>query len=479
MAIGAEMTASPASVAVRDVAYDSRDVPEGSVFVCVPGERMDGHAFAAEAVARGATALIVERELDVDVPQLLVADARHAMGLAADAVYGAPTRELDVVGVTGTNGKTTTSFLVYSVLAAAGRRPGLLGTIEQRVGGERRAAVRTTPESAELHRMFAEMTRIGDLSCAMEVSSHASALHRLVGIRFRALAFTNLTQDHLDFHRSMGAYYEAKRAPFFERYEDDRRPAAAINTGDSYGRRLADELEAVGESPLTFAMEEPADLVPDELAIEASGTRLVVDSLEIESSLRGRFNAENLLAAAALARLLGLPDEAIVRGLEHVRGVPGRFEAVPHDGEFTVIVDYAHTPDAIATVLRSARAICDRRLICVFGCGGERDPSKRGPMGEIVSELADRTIVTSDNPRGERPEAIIDDILEGTKGDVESEIDRRLAIEQALMGAMPGDVVVIAGKGHESGQEVDGQILPFDDREVAAEYLASGVGESR
>ena len=242
MAIGAEITGNPALVHVREVAYDSRDVPDGSVFVCVPGEQSAGHAFAGQAVAAGAVALVVERELEQPVPQLLVGDSRRAMGVAADAVYGSPTRELDVIGVTGTNGKTTTSFLVYAMLAAAGRRPGLLGTIERRIGGERRGTVRTTPESAELHRMLAEMRDVGDRSCVMEVSSHASALHRVSGVRFRALAFTNLTQDHLDFHRSMEAYYEAKRAPFLEVYEDGARPVAAINVGGGYGRRLAGEL---------------------------------------------------------------------------------------------------------------------------------------------------------------------------------------------------------------------------------------------
>jgi UDP-N-acetylmuramoyl-L-alanyl-D-glutamate--2,6-diaminopimelate ligase len=471
VAIGAEITANPAPVDVREVAYDSRDVPDGSVFVCVPGEQADGHAFAEQAVDAGAVALVVERELDISVPQLIVADSRRAMGVAADAVYGSPTRQLDVVGVTGTNGKTTTAFLLYAVLAAAGRRPGLLGTIERRIGGERRSAVRTTPESAELHRTFAEMRDVGDQSGVVEVSSHASALHRLVGVRFRALAFTNLTQDHLDFHRSMEAYYQAKRAPFLEVYEGGARPAAAVNVDDEYGGRLADELRAAGAELLTFAMDAPADVRPSVAAIEPTGTRMSVDGLEIESRLRGRFNAENLLAALTIARSLDLPEGVIKRGLEHVRGVPGRFEALPHHGRFTVIVDYAHTPAAIATVLDSARAICDGSLICVFGCGGERDPSKRAPMGEQVSRLADRVVVTSDNPRGERPEAIVEDILEGIDGPVEVEVDRRLAIETALSMARDGDVVVIAGKGHETGQEIAGEIRPFDDREIASDYI--------
>lgn len=471
VAVGAEITADLAPVTICDVAYDSRDVPAGAVFVCVPGERADGHSFAEAAVASGAVALIVERPLDLDVPQLVVSDARHAMGLAADAVYGTPTRDVDVVGVTGTNGKTTTTFLMYAILAAAGRRPGLLGTIERRVGGERRGAVRTTPESADLQQAFAEMRDAGDRSCVMEVSSHASALHRLVGVRFRAMAFTNLTQDHLDFHRSMEAYYLAKRQPFLVESDDGSRPAAAINVDDPYGRRLLEEIKNVGSEAMSFAIDRPADLTPESIRIERTGTRLEVGTLVVESGLRGRFNAENLLAAIAIARLMEIPDDAIKRGLEHIRGVPGRFEAVPHAGAFTVIVDYAHTPEALATVLRSARAICDSSLICVFGCGGERDPSKRSPMGDVASELADHVIVTSDNPRGEQPQAIVDDILEGVSRPVEVELDRRAAIERSIDLASTDDVVVIAGKGHETGQEIGGAVTPFDDREVVAAYL--------
>jgi len=471
VAIAAEITAHSAPVAVHEVAYDSRDVPVGSVFVCVSGQEVDGHTFAEAAVDAGAVALIVERELEHDVPQLIVKDSRRAMGLAADAVYGAPTRDIDLVGVTGTNGKTTTTFLVYAILAAAGRRPGLLGTIERRVGGERRGAVRTTPEAVDLQRAFAEMRDAGDRSCAMEVSSHGAALQRLVATRFRVLAFTNLTQDHLDFHRSMDAYFQAKRDPFFAQDEAGNRPYAAVNVGDAYGKRLAEELGTSGSRVVTFSLDAPADISPDEILIERQGTSLVVGDLAIRSELRGRFNAENLLAAIAIARLLDIPDAMTKRGLEHVRGVPGRFEAIKHDRPFTVIVDYAHTPDALATVLRSARAICDGSLICLFGCGGERDTSKRAPMGETASELADHVIVTSDNPRSERAEAIIEDILDGIVGPSHVEVDRGKAIEHAIGLAAPGDVVILAGKGHETGQEIDGTVTTFDDREIASAVL--------
>jgi UDP-N-acetylmuramoyl-L-alanyl-D-glutamate--2,6-diaminopimelate ligase len=462
-------------VAITEIAYDSRRATPGCLFACIPGLSADGHAFAGEAVAAGAAALLVERELPLAVPQLLVADARRAMGLAADALFGHPTRELAVAGVTGTNGKTTTAFLLYAVLAAAGRRPALLGTVEQRVGGERRPAPRTTPESADLQRTFREMLDAGERSCAMEASSHASALARLVGTRFRALAFTNLTQDHLDFHETLEEYYEAKRRLFVEPDVDGHRPPAAVNLGSPAGRRLAAELRGLGSELATFGIADDADVRPDGLELTAAGTTFRAAGVPITSALRGRFNVENVLAAVAVARLLDLPDEAIATGVRHVRGVPGRFEPVEAGQPFTVIVDYAHTPDALETVLATARGICAGRLVCVFGCGGDRDRGKRPLMGAVASALADRVIVTSDNPRSEDPERIVAEILSGAKGKVEVEIDRRAAIDLAVRDAVAGDVVVVAGKGHEQGQEQAGAMTPFDDREVVAEAIR-GLG---
>jgi UDP-N-acetylmuramoyl-L-alanyl-D-glutamate--2,6-diaminopimelate ligase len=443
----------PADAVVHDLAYDARAARPGSLFFCVPGQRADGHDFAPEAVANGAVALVVERRLDAPVPQVVVADSRAAMAVAADEFFGRPTAELSVAGVTGTAGKTTTAFLLYAVLAAAGRRPGLLGTIETRVDGERRPATRTTAEAIDLQRLFREMLDAGDRSCAMEATSHGSALRRLDRVRFQVLVFTNLDQDHLDFHRDMEDYFEAKRRLFV----GDDPPPAAVNVGNGYGRRLADELRGRGTPLLTFGLGEDAEIRPETTAVQ--------------TRLQGRFNLENVLGTVAAGRLLGIDDDAVARGIASVAGVPGRFQPVDEGQDFTVIVDYSHKPGALETVLRTARELGPGRLICVFGCGGDRDRGKRPLMGRIASELTDIAIVTSDNPRSENPLAIIDEIVAGMDGEQTVEPDRAGAIELALELARPGDVVVIAGKGHERGQEIGGVVLPFDDAEVAGEVL--------
>ncbi len=440
-------------VEVRDLAYDARTVVPGALFFAVPGERADGHDFAGEAVERGAVALVVERGVDLPVPQVVVRDARAAMAPVADVFFGEPTRELEVVGVTGTSGKTTTSFLLFAILAAAGRRPGLLGTVEARVGGERRGVVRTTPEAIDLQRVFREMLDADDRSCVMEASSHASDLHRLDHVRFAALVFTNLSQDHLDFHGDMEAYFEAKRRLFFV----EPRPIAVVNVGDEYGRRLAQEL-------------------PEAITLSAADA----SALEgIELRLRGRFNVENALGALHAARALGIGDDAIRHGLESVRGVPGRFESVDAGQPFHVIVDYAHKPDALEKVLRAARDVAgDKHVICVVGAGGDRDRGKREVMGRLASKLADVAIVTSDNPRSEDPEAIAAEIVSGADGEVEVELDRAAAIWRAVELAQPGDVVLIAGKGAEQGQEFADRTVPFDDRDAAKEALQALVLEA-
>jgi UDP-N-acetylmuramoyl-L-alanyl-D-glutamate--2,6-diaminopimelate ligase len=449
-ALGALEVVGRAPIEVHDLAHDTRSVTPGAVFFCVPGAHADGHDFAAEAIERGAVALVVERPLEVGVPQVVVPDARAAMAVAADVFFGMPTEELEVVGVTGTSGKTTTSFLLFAILAAAGRRPGLLGTVEARVGGERRGVRRTTPEAIELQRLFREMLDVGDRSCAMEASSHAAELHRLDRVRFAALVFTNLSQDHLDFHGDMETYFQAKRRLFVE-----GSPRAAVNVGDEYGRRLADELP----DALTFGFGEGAEIGPDVLA-------------GIDVKLRGRFNIENALGAFAAARLLGIGDDAIARGIESVRGVPGRFESVDEGQSFAVIVDYAHKPGALENVLRAGRDLATGgRLIVVIGAGGDRDRGKRPLMGRLASELADVAIVTSDNPRSEDPQAIIDEILGGVVGDVDVEPDRAAAIARAIELAHDGDVVLIAGKGAEQGQELADRTIPFDDREAARDAL--------
>jgi UDP-N-acetylmuramoyl-L-alanyl-D-glutamate--2,6-diaminopimelate ligase len=442
-----------ANTTIHDLAYDARAAHAGSLFFCVPGERADGHDFAREALGNGAVALVVEHALDVPVPQLVVSDSRAAMAVAADEFFRRPTDELAVAGVTGTAGKTTTAFLLYAVLAAAGRRPGLLGTIETRVDGERRAATRTTAEAIDLQRLFREMLDAGDRSCAMEATSHGSALRRLDRVRFAVLVFTNLDRDHLDFHRDMEDYFEAKRRLFL----GDDAPPAAVNVGDAYGRRLADELRAQGTPVLTFGLTDDAEIRP--------GT------VDVNTRLRGRFNLENALGAVAAGRLLGIDKEAIARGIASIAGVPGRFQSVDEGQDFAVIVDYAHKPAALEHVLRTARELTAGRLICVFGCGGDRDRGKRPVMGRIVFDLADVAIVTSDNPRSEDTLAIVDEIVAGIAGEPIVELDRARAIEQAVELARAGDVVVIAGKGHERGQEVAGVVTPFDDTEVAGEAL--------
>ena len=461
------------TVEIRELAYRAQDAAPGLLFVCLRGASADGHEFAAEAVAQGAVALAVERELDVAVPQLVVADTRAAMARLATAFFGDPSAELDVVGVTGTSGKTTTAFLVHAILAAAGRRPGLVGTIESRVGDERRPAVRTTPESIDLQRTFRDMLEAGNHSCALEATSHGSEQRRLDGVRFAALAFTNLHQDHLDFHGTMERYFEAKRQLFLRQ----PRAPAAVNLGDEWGRRLASDLRGLTEL-LTFGFADDAELRPEGLELSSSGARFRAGGIDVETRLRGRFNVENALAAIALARLVGIADADIAAGLASVDGVPGRFEPVDEGQPFTVVVDYSHKPDALANVLRTARQLAAGRVICVFGAGGDRDRSKRPAMGRIAAELADLAILTSDNPRSEDPRAIAEEVVTGAPGELRVELDRRQAIAAAVELARPGDIVVIAGKGHEQGQEIAGRVFPFDDRDVTREALRSLAGSS-
>jgi UDP-N-acetylmuramoyl-L-alanyl-D-glutamate--2,6-diaminopimelate ligase len=450
-------------VDVRDLAYDSRRVQDGTLFFCVPGAVADGHDHAAAAVAAGACALIVERELPLPVPQIVVDSCRAAMGPIADVFFGRPSERLLVLGVTGTNGKTTTAYLQHAILAAAGHTAGLLGTIERRIGGVAEPAQRTTSEAIDLQRDLRRMLDAGDTACAMEVSSHALDQQRVAGVRFAAAAFTNLTQDHLDYHADMEAYFAAKALLF-----DGRCPTAA-NADDAYGRRLPADLR--------FGLATPgAEVRAEDVRYGAHGTafrlRTPWGDAEVATRLVGRFNVENALAAVSSAGLAGVPLAAIVTGLEGVAGVPGRLEVVSGDRPFAVIVDYAHTADALENVLRALRPLATGRLIVVFGCGGDRDRGKRPTMARVACALADEVIITTDNPRSEDPLAIITEVAAGADGRHAVEPDRRRAIERAIAAAAPGDVVLIAGKGHEQGQDVAGSITPFDDRVVACEVLA-------
>jgi UDP-N-acetylmuramoyl-L-alanyl-D-glutamate--2,6-diaminopimelate ligase len=456
-------------VEIADLAYDTRVVRAGSLFFCVPGDRVDGHDLAWEALEQGAAALVVERALDADVPQLVVPDTSAAMAVAADAFFGEPTRELELAGVTGTNGKTTTTFLLHAMLDEAGRRPGLVGTVRWVVGGEQRPALFTTPEAIDLQRLLREMVDAGDRSAAIEASSHGSQLRRLDRVRFDALVFTNLSQDHLDLHGTMEDYFQAKRRLF----TGAAPPPAAVNVDDEWGRRLADDLTEAHRAPLVTFGFDAGEVRPEALELGADGTRFRAAGIELETRLRGRFNVENVLGAVAAGLLLDLDEDEIAAGVARVEDVPGRFEAIDEGQPFAVVVDYAHTPDSLDTVLRAARDLGDRRVIVVFGAGGDRDRGKRPLMGRVALDRSDLVIVTSDNPRSEEPLAIIQDVLQGTGVDVEIDPDRRTAIRRAIGLAEPGDVVVIAGKGHEQGQEIAGTVHPFDDREVAREALAA------
>src|SRR6266536_256552 len=365
------VNAAPAEIA--DLAYDTSAVTRGALFFCVTGARSDGHELAAEAIARGAAALVVERPVELDVPQIVVADARRAMAPAAVEFFDDPSRELDVAAVTGTAGKTTTTYLLYEILRAAGRRPGLLTNMERRVGDETRPAELNTPEAIDLQHLFREMADAGNAACAMEATSHASVQGRLDGVRFAVLVFTNLAHDHLDFHGSLEAYFDAKRRLFAQAEH------AVVNVGDVWGRRLAAEL-------------------PGAITFDAAS-----ESLDADLKLVGRFNLENALGAAAAARARGIGDGAIREGIEAVRGVPGRFELLDEGQPFTVVVDYSHKPASLERVLEEARKLAAGRVLCVFGCGGDRDREKRPVMGRIAARLSDIAIVTSDNPRSEDP----------------------------------------------------------------------------
>jgi UDP-N-acetylmuramoyl-L-alanyl-D-glutamate--2,6-diaminopimelate ligase len=471
------------SVDVADLAYDSRKVEPGALFFCVRGEKVDGHGFAAGAVGDGAVALVVEEELDgIGAPQVVVGDARAAMAPVAARFCGDPTAKLRVVGVTGTNGKTTTAFLVREILERDGVSTGLLGTVKQVVGGEEESVERTTPEAIELQATFRRMLAAGDEVCAMEVSSHAMSLHRADAIHFELALFTNLTQDHLDFHASMEEYFRAKRK-LFEGDVETR----IVNVDDPYGRRLAEEFECVTFS----ATGQEADLIATDVRLRATGAEFnVVAAMGgetiaagarrhppagvVRTRLPGHFNVANALAAYAAATALGVEPDDAATFLAEAEAPPGRFEPIEEGQDFAVLVDYAHTPDSLENVLRAARELTAGRLISVFGAGGDRDRDKRPKMGRAGAELSDLAVVTSDNPRSEDPEAIVAEVVAGTGGGagVTVEVDRQAAIALALGRAEPGDTVVIAGKGHEQGQEFEaGRKVPFDDREVAREEL--------
>jgi UDP-N-acetylmuramoyl-L-alanyl-D-glutamate--2,6-diaminopimelate ligase len=471
----------PPATPVTAVAYDSRRVVAGAVFVALRGLKADGAGFVPQARARGASLIVAEtaRPESEQAPWLVVSDARLALALLADAFYAHPSRRLRVVGVTGTNGKTTTAYLLAAMLDAADLKAGLLGTVTYRLGGEEREASRTTPEAPDVQQLLDEMIRQGCRAAVMEVSSHALALKRVDGMRFAAGIFTNLTRDHLDFHEDMENYFLAKRR-LFEMLPADA--PGAINLDDPRGLSLVD----VCRKPITFAIARDADVTPGPLEFTLSGLSFEIRTprgpIAAESRLVGRPNVYNILAAAATAVAMDLPLEAIAAGVRTLPGVPGRFEVVSAPGdEVTVVVDYAHTDDALRNLLETARPLAPRGLITVFGCGGDRDRTKRPLMGVVAARLSDVVLITSDNPRSEDPQRIIDEIKRGVpaagqssgrQAEIKTVVDRREAIERAVDLAGPGDVVLIAGKGHEKYQQIGDRVLPFDDGAVAQAALA-------
>lgn len=446
-----------AGVDVGSITLDSREVEPGAVFACVPGDTTDGHLFAPAAVAGGASALLCERVLDLPVPQVIVSSVRRALGPVCDVLYGRPSAHLTVAGVTGTNGKTTTCAFIHAIFEANGWPCLTIGTLSQR---------RTTPEAPELQRLLAEWRQAGGAAVSMEVSSHALQQHRADAVRFAVGVFTNLTRDHLDYHGTMDAYFEAKAMLF----DPGRVQVAVINQSDSWGQKLIDRVRAEGTTRVvTFDPEAAQDVV-----LRPDGSTFRWEGRTLSLNVGGRFNVSNAVAAATCARAVGIEPETIAAGLARVNAVDGRFELVDEGQPFTVIVDYAHTPDGLAKVLQAAGELSTGRLIVVFGAGGERDHDKRPLMGAIVSERADLAVVTSDNPRSEDPNRIIEDILSGTDGrpNVIVDADRASAIATALANAEAGDMVVVAGKGHEQGQDLGGRVVPFDDVEVVRAALA-------
>jgi UDP-N-acetylmuramoyl-L-alanyl-D-glutamate--2,6-diaminopimelate ligase len=461
-----------AAVVVRDVTYRSSEARPGSLFFSVAGSHADGHDFASEAAHRGAVAVVVERWLHVPCTQVLVPAVRPVMGRMSDVFFGHPSRGLSVVGVTGTNGKTTSTYLLESIFGAGELVPGVIGTTGVRIRGRTVPFDRTTPEAPDLQRLLAGMAEEGVRAVAMEVSSHGLHQHRVDGTLYRCAVFTNLSQDHLDYHGTIEEYFKAKARLF----TPDLSEVGVVNADTAEGRTL---LDLATVPVVTFGLDGDADVRAEGLEVRPDGLSFRVGRLHVRSRLRGRFNAYNCLGALAAARQLGIDDGAIADGIAALRGVPGRLEPVDAGQPFPVLVDYAHTPDSLDNVLRAARGLASGRVIVVFGCGGDRDRGKRPLMGEAAASLADITIVTSDNPRSEDPEAIIAEIEPGARrggGRFALEPDRRAAIHAALAEAHEGDVVILAGKGHETGQQFRDRTIPFDDRVVAREELEALLG---
>jgi UDP-N-acetylmuramoyl-L-alanyl-D-glutamate--2,6-diaminopimelate ligase len=482
--VGADAADAP-DVTVTGVAYDSREVGPGHVFVALKGLHTDGSFFIRQAIDRGAAAIVSDQDQsDLPVPVLRVQDARVALAILAAEFFGHPSEKMRVIGITGTNGKTTTAYLVASIFQAARIKCGVLGTVAYRIGDEVRESTHTTPEAPDVQQLLREMVDRGCGACAMEVSSHALSLKRVDAMTFSAGVFTNLTRDHLDFHGDMESYFRAKRRLFEELPRD---APSLINLDDPRGAAVVE----VSARPVTYAISQAADITPGPLAYSFEGLAFDIrtprGTLQVKSKLVGRPNVYNILAAASTAVALDLPFDAIEKGIQALDAVPGRFEVVsgPQD-DIMVVVDYAHTDDALRNLLETARPLAQGRLITVFGCGGDRDRTKRPLMGAVAGRLSDVIVITSDNPRREDPGRIIEEVQRGITADTRRPgsqlfaiVDRRIAIMKAIELARPGDLVLLAGKGHEKYQIIGDASLPFDDVAVAREVLARRRTNSR
>jgi UDP-N-acetylmuramoyl-L-alanyl-D-glutamate--2,6-diaminopimelate ligase len=475
---GAELHGDPA-LEIGSVTHDSRRCDEGAIFVAIRGLAADGHDFIDAARKKGAAAVVSEEPPRADVPWVRVSDARGALAGLSAAVLGHPSRELQLVGVTGTNGKTTTAYMIDSALRESGHTVGLIGTVEYRIGDRVARAVRTTPEASDLQSYLRQMVGAGCKHAVLEVSSHSLALQRVSGVGFDVGVFTNLSRDHLDFHGDMDAYFAAKRILFDELLSEGGR--AVVNVDDDHGAELA----RTTPHPVSSCSLSPgADLTAEEVRLSLDGTRFRARTpagvFEVQTPLLGRFNVLNALCAFGAGLALGLSPDAVQRGIASLKGVPGRIERVDVGQDFTVLVDYAHTDDALKNLLETVRELNPRRLITVFGCGGDRDRSKRPLMGAVAARLSDVVVLTSDNPRSEPPEAIIEEVRRGIPSARADEtqviVDRREAIAYALALGREGVVVVIAGKGHETHQVLRDRTVPFDDRQVVREALARPAG---
>ena len=455
------------SVVIADLHHDSRMVQPGDGFVAIPGVETDGHKYAEAAVEQGACAIIAEHPLDVAVPQLLVSDTRRALPILAATVHGYPSRELTVVGVTGTNGKTTVVHMIEAMTAAAGRTSGMVGTVSSRIAGIPVLSTRTTPEATDLQRLLAQMLDSGVDVVALEVSSHALALGRADALDFNVVAFTNLSRDHLDFHGSMEQYIATKARLF----DEGRARRAVIWTDDPVGAAIASETSLpVISVGFTGESEVRGDVVASSHRHSVVDVSTSCGEMRMTIPFGGRFNVANALLAVACALEVGIDLDSVAMGLAQMPGVPGRFEVIDGGGDFTVIVDYAHTPEAVARIVKASRALTDSRVIAVLGAGGDRDRGKRSEMGVAVA-MADAVVLTSDNPRSEDPEEILSSVLLGipdSHPSVHIEQDRAAAIDLAIGDAGPGDIILILGKGHEQVQELSDRALPFDDRKIAA-----------